>query len=200
MGTIFCLIGKSSSGKDTIFNELKKDTNLHLKPIITYTTRPKRSNEINGVQYEFINEDSLNNYDQAGLIIEKRAYNTVNGLWVYCTIDDGQIHLDRDDYILIGTLEGYKQLGQYFGKTKVVPIYIEVEDEVRLERALHREKQQSQPNYEELCRRFLADSVDFSGENLRNYGINNSYNNNDLTECLAKIKHDIKILLRLNSY
>lgn len=196
MGKIICLIGKSSSGKDTIFNELIKDKDLNLKPIIPYTTRPKRSNEINGVQYKFINQKSLETYEQAGLIIEKRAYNTVNGLWVYCTIDDGQIQLEHENYILIGTLEGYKHLAGFFGTPNVVPIYINVEDEIRLERAIHREKLQLKANYQELCRRFLADSVDFSDDKLTHYGITNSYDNKDLTECLTKIKRDLQTLLK----
>lgn len=199
MGKIFCIIGKSSSGKDTIFNNLLKDKDLSLKPIITYTTRPKRSNELNGVQYEFIDEDRLQNYAQAGLIIEKRTYNTVKGLWVYCTIDDGQIEIERYNYLLIGTLEGYEHIERYFGTTRVVPIYIEVKDDVRLERALHRERQQQCPNYEELCRRFLADSVDFSSDNLKQFGITRIYDNNDLAECITLIKRDILSLLNSNS-
>ncbi|KJR47894.1 Guanylate kinase [Desulfosporosinus sp. I2] len=195
MGTIFCLIGKSSSGKDTLFNELIKDKDLNLIPIIPYTTRPKRSNELNGVHYRFIHEDNLRDYEQAGLIIEKRVYNTVNGVWVYCTIDDGQIDLEHNNYILIGTLEGYKLLRRYFGNPNVVPIYIEVEDQIRLERAMHREKQQATPNYQELCRRFLADSADFSVDNLILYGVPKIYYNEDLSECLTKIKFDIETLL-----
>ena len=62
MGKIFCLMGKSNSGKDTIFKELMKDKDLNLMPIVSYTTRPIRSNETNGVEYYFINEDILNEY------------------------------------------------------------------------------------------------------------------------------------------
>lgn len=45
-------------------------------------------------------------------------------------------------------------------------IYIEVEDGERLARALHREGKQEEPRYEEMCRRFLADQVDFSEEKI----------------------------------
>ena len=65
---------------------------------------------------------------------------------------------------MIGTLEAYLQIRDYFGKEKVVPIYIEVEDGERLSRALGREKLQKEPKYEEMCRRFLADAADFSEE------------------------------------
>ena len=58
MGKIFCLMGKSSSGKDTIFKELKDDTDLNLKPIISYTTRPKRVSETQGIEYFFIAKEN----------------------------------------------------------------------------------------------------------------------------------------------
>ena len=63
MGKIFCLMGKSSSGKDTIFKKIRDDKELNLKPIVSYTTRPKRTNETNGVEYFFINEKEVENVE-----------------------------------------------------------------------------------------------------------------------------------------
>ena len=60
----------------------------------------------------------------------------------------------------------------------VLPIYIEVDDGIRLTRALEREKRQENPKYEEMCRRFLADQRDFSPENISNAKITNIFNNN----------------------
>ena len=53
------------------------------------------------------------------------------------------------------------RLREYYGNEVMWPIYIEVEDGERLERALAREKTQEVPKYEEMCRRFLADQNDF---------------------------------------
>ena len=184
-------MGKSSSGKDTVFKKLIEDSQLKLKPIVTYTTRPKRKNETDGVEYFFINKSQLSDYEKKGKVIEKRAYKTVEGIWYYCTIDDGQINLEKGYYLLITTLEAYRNLRDYFGKEYVIPFYIEVEDDIRLERALQRERQQENPNYDELCRRFLADNLDFSCEHLRNSGINKYYENNDLEECINNIKYDM---------
>ena len=58
-----------------------------------------------------------------------------------------------------------------------------MDDGIRLERALKREQRQNQPNYNELCRRFLADDLDFSKENLKIAGIKKEYLNYDLLEC-----------------
>lgn len=191
VGKIFCLMGKSSSGKDTIFKAILHDCELNLYPIIPYTTRPIRHNEKQGREYYFVDESTLESYRAMGKIIEQRDYNTVNGIWSYCTIDDGQIKLHEANYLIITTLEAYKNLQNYFGVAYVIPIYVYVEDGVRLQRALDREKKQTYPNYEELCRRFLADNMDFSFEKLTALGVTVSYTNEDLKACIVNIKADI---------
>ena len=195
MGKIFCLMGKSSSGKDTIFKEISNKKELRLNPIVLYTTRPKRTNETNGVEYFFINEDKLEQFKDQGKIIECRKYDTVHGPWYYSTIDDGQIDLEESNYIAIVTLEAYNSFRSYFGTEKVYPIYINIEDGLRLERALTRERNQKNPDYNELCRRFLADNKDFSCENLSKLGINKFYINEDLQDCINNIKRDILNLI-----
>lgn len=195
MGKIFCLMGKSSSGKDTIFKKIRDDKELNLKPIVSYTTRPKRTNETNGVEYFFINEKELNKFEKEDKVIEKRVYHTVHGDWYYCTINDEQIDLESNNYLLITTLESYKSLKDYFGEDKVYPLYIHVEDGIRLQRALDREKNQENPNFDELCRRFLADNSDFSKENLSTLKINEFYTNKELEECIKNIKKDILNLI-----
>lgn len=195
MSKIFCLMGKSSTGKDTIFELLKNDRTLNLKPIIPYTTRPKRTNEQDGEAYYFITEDILDNYDKQKKVIEKRCYKTINGPWYYATIDDGQINLENNNYIIIVTLDAYISLVRYFDNSKIIPIYIEVEDEIRLQRAINREKKQKHPNYEELCRRFLADNKDFDEQLLDVNNINRRYQNLDLEECVKNIKAVINELI-----
>ncbi len=192
MGKIFCLMGKSSSGKDTIFKELITDRSLQVNPVVLYTTRPKRINETDGTEYNFITENQLKKYAELGKVIEARHYNTVNGIWSYCTIDDGQIDLSRGNYLMIVTLEAYDSLKQYFGIETVIPLYIYVEDGLRLERALKRERQQTNPNYDELCRRFLADNEDFSEDRLRTSGIYDTYNNENLYNCIKQIREAIQ--------
>lgn len=195
MGKIFCLMGKSNSGKDTIFKELMSDSDLELKPIISYTTRPIRSTETNGIEYYFINEDILAEYREKNKIIEERKYDTVNGPWHYCTIDDGQINLKDNNYLLIVTLEAYRNIKIHFGEESVFPFYIDLDDGIRLERALKREREQKNPNYDELCRRFLADNNDFSDYNLQSCNIEKFYINDNLKECVSNIKDDILKLI-----
>lgn len=187
MGRIVYLMGKSSSGKDTIFKSLLADGALGLKTIVPYTTRPIRSGEKDGLEYFFTDEDGFRKLREEGKIIEERTYSTCHGLWRYFTMDDGQIRWDGQDYIMIGTLEAYLKMKDYFGEDKLLPVMIELDDGVRLERALCRERKQKHPKYEEMCRRFLADSEDFSEEKIREAGITRRFENDDLERCLKEI-------------
>lgn len=190
MSKIFYLMGKSASGKDTIYKELK-ELLPELKTIVIYTTRPIREGEQDGVEYHFVDETKLQELQEANKVIELRAYNTVHGVWKYFTVDDGQFDAD-DNYIAIGTLESYKGMKNHLGEDKLIPIYIEVDDGVRLERALMRERQQKVPKYEELCRRFLADAADFSEEKLQEAGIHYRFLNQDREKCVNEIMLGIR--------
>lgn len=88
---------------------------------------------------------------------------------------------------LIGTLAVYTQLCAYYGKDAIVPIYIEVEDGLRLQRALDRERMQDKPKYTELCRRFLADDADFAEEALEKAGITRHFENDNLQKTVEEI-------------
>lgn len=110
------MLGKSCSGKDTIFKKLKEDRELNLNTVTGYTTRPMREGEINGVEYFFVNNEELEALKNQGKVIECRDYNTVYGVWSYFTVDDGQINLEKGNYLYIGTLESYEQMIRYYGK------------------------------------------------------------------------------------
>lgn len=200
MGKIVYLMGKSSSGKDTIFKRLLADGTLGLKTIVPYTTRPIRRGEQDGLEYFFTDEEGYERLKESGRIIEERAYHTVHGLWRYFTIDDGQIRRDGENYIMIGTLEAYLKMKDYFGEDEIIPVMIELDDGVRLERALCRERKQKLPQYEEMCRRFLADSEDFSEEKIREAGIRRRFRNDDLEICLAEIAEYIQKGGQANGY
>lgn len=191
MGKVFCIMGKSGSGKDTIFKEIIKDNSLNLKKIVGYTTRPKRVEENDGVEYNFIDDDMINKFIQKNKVIELRKYDTVNGIWYYGTMDDGQINLQTNSYIVISTLGSYSSFKKYFGSNNVIPLYIDVDDGIRLQRILNREMSEDSPNYKEICRRFIADSEDFSNKNLKLNGIEKIYSNNNLVECIADVKNNI---------
>ncbi len=146
MGKIFYLMGKSASGKDHIYEYLKQQEALELHPMVLYTTRPIREGEQDGREYFFTDEEKLEELRKSNKIIEERMYQTVHGPWYYFTADDGQVDLEKNNYLGIGTLESYLKLKEYYGEDALCPLYVEVEDGIRLERALKRERKTSSPN------------------------------------------------------
>ena len=193
MNKIFYLMGKSASGKDTIYKKIKEAL-PELKPLVIYTTRPIREKETEGVEYHFVDEARMGELREQGKVIELRQYHTVHGIWYYFTADDGQFDGDRH-LLAIGTPESYCAMRNYFGADRLIPIYIEVDDGVRLERALSRERKQQEPKYKEMCRRFLADAEDFSEENLQKAGIVKRYVNENMEACTEEILLGIQAVL-----
>ena len=197
MNEIVFIMIKSASGKDRIYRELSEDKALGLNKITMYTTRPLRSGEAEGREYHFVDDDTAKRLENENKIIEIRCYDTVFGVWKYFTADDGQIDLASGKrYIVIGTLEAYDKFCEYYGNEHIMPIYIEVDDGVRLIRAVKREMEQENPHYEELCRRFLADAKDFSEENIRKSGITRRFaNNGEFDDCVDEIRQALKELV-----
>ena len=191
MGRIFCIMGKSASGKDTVYRRVL-EAEPSLGTCVMYTTRPIREGEIPGETYHYVKEEELAAFRVAGRLIESRTYDTVYGPWTYATVDDGSIRLSERDYLFPGTLESYRRLKAYFGEENVVPLYIEVEDGERLRRALLREMKEEKPKYREVCRRFLADCEDFSEEKLAEAGIVRRFANTELESCVAAVLEEIR--------
>lgn len=166
MGKLFCIIGKSGSGKDTVFAGILQK-NKTLSPVITYTTRPIRTNETDGKEYHFVDEKTMHTLENEGKVIERRTYHTVCGDWHYftCTIDLS----GNTNHIMIGTADVADKLYQYYPSDDVVIIYLELPDKERLLRCIDRESAQKTPNYSELCRRFIADEKDFAPDRISSY-------------------------------
>ena len=182
MNRIFCLVGKSCSGKDTLYTRIL-ERNPELVPVILHTTRPMRPGEVDGQTYHFVTEERLRQYEEEGQVIEKRVYQTTQGLWTYFTL---RFELDADR-LLITTLEGARALMNCYGPEAVGVIYLFADDRTRLLRYIDRESRQKHPDYAEVCRRFLADQTDFSEERLAQFSHLHTINTGaGIEECLAQ--------------
>ena len=191
MGRIYYLLGKSATGKDTLYKEILK-RRPKLRTVTMYTTRPIREGETDGVEYFFTDREELERKLASGKVIESRTYQTIAGPWTYYTVDDGQFDVaDDESCLMIGTLESYEKMCAYFEAGKMVPVYIEVPDGIRLLRAVKREENQKKPNYREVCRRYLADEKGFSEENLERLGVTKRYQNTDMEICVEEILRDL---------
>ena len=195
---IFYLIGKTASGKNSIASELMKRVD-GLQLYIPYTTRPRRSHEVDGRDYHFITISELEKLESAGKIIEKRVYNTIHGPWTYATIEDDILDegisapvSHNGNVLMIGTLESFRSVRNKYGADALKGLYIECEDGLRLQRALDREKEEVEPKYKELCRRFLADEEDYSPENVKKSSIDKVFRNEDFFSCVGEIEEYIR--------
>ena len=197
MSVIFFLMGKSATGKDGLGNLLLTDKSLSLEPVTMYTTRPMRAGEQNGREYFFVTRDELEDFRADGRVIEERVYHTVQGDWHYFTCADkilsDNVENGEKKYLVIGTLEAYTSYKDYFGTENVIPIYIEVRDDLRLIRSVERERENVSPDFKEVCRRFLADEEDFSPEKLAAAGVTKVFRNDgEIGECYGEIREFIK--------
>lgn len=196
MARIICLLGKSCTGKDTIYRRLLADKSLDLVPLVSYTTRPRRAGETEGREYHFTDEVGFERLKSEGKVIEDRAYDTVYGIWRYFTVDDGTFDKNGKNVIAAaGTIPAYVKLRDYFGEENTCPVMIETDDGIRLERAMRREKKQGSPRYKEMCRRFITDSEDFDDEKLKEAGVDNIFmNNENLDKCISEVADFIRKL------
>lgn len=196
MSNLIYIMGKSSVGKDTIYQKVKEkiDTNIY----IPYTTRPMREGETQGREYNFITREEFNILEKEQKVMENRNYNVINkngerDVWTYATIADKQWE-QEGDFLTIGTLESYTSILKYLRShpeksLRMVPVYIQISEEERKRRAIAREKTQIKPNFEEMERRLRADNIDFSAEKLRDAGISQfeTFENYDLEKCVNEI-------------
>ena len=138
---IFALLGYMGVGKDTILKQVLKDID-DVKPIISTTTRPMRKGETEGVEYYFI--DDVEFFRRGTDFVEQRIYHTKvkeNGVEKDATWRYGieRAELEKDDYlIVIVDSVGYKELKNYVGNGKIVPIFISAPQEELRARALAR--------------------------------------------------------------
>ena len=122
MGRIYYLLGKSATGKDTLYKEILK-RRPKLRTVTMYTTRPIREGETDGVEYFFTDREELERQLASGKVIESRTYQTIAGPWTYYTVDDGQFDVaDDESCLMIGTLESYEKMCTYFEAGKMVPV------------------------------------------------------------------------------
>jgi len=179
-------MGKSSSGKDSLYKAIVNS--LGLTPLVIYTTRPMRENEQEGREYHFVDRSVFEQMKAEGRVIESRTYDTKLGEWTYFTANDN-IDLASHSYAVIGTLESFVPIRDHFAADRVVPLYVEVEDGERLARAIERERREDEPKYTELCRRFIADTSDFSDEKLAAAGVEHRFDNTgSFDDCLSEMK------------
>ena len=147
---MLCLVGKSCTGKDTILKKML--SNFGYKPVVTYTTRPARPGEVDGVDYHFIDKSQFRRMKLQGFFAETTSYNVSTGeTWYYGTL----LKDLNDDSIIILNPEGLRTLKEN-KDLNIVSFLITAKEGTLRERLKKRGD-----NLEEAERRFEADKKDF---------------------------------------
>ena len=149
-------MGKASTGKDTLTKMLSET--LELPIALSFTTRPMRVGEKQGVEYNFISDDDFWDLHGCDLLAEYTSYEVASGeTWHYGLTKE---ELEKAEYVLvIVNPDGLKQLKEIYGH-KICSILIDAPADVRIKRYLDRDEV-TESKAEECCRRFLADNKDF---------------------------------------
>ena len=148
---ILAIFGKSAAGKDTAKWLLRQYPSI--EPILQWTTRPKRENEKQDVDYHFCSvEEFTNEMLSPESMIEAAQYNN----WFYGTPAKSL----KPNVINLGIFgeKALKCLTEEQNDYNINFLEIVTPDKIRLQRSLNRE---TNVDCHEICRRFLADEKDW---------------------------------------
>lgn len=181
---IYCIIGTSGSGKSYFMNSLLEDKRFmnkaDLAPLVYGTTRAKRVNEVEGVDYYFSTKDEFKKIPPY-MLAEYRTYYTINNGEVYY-YTKAESFMKAEHNILCITspyqYESYKKwIADYrsINKSKDFAIHairLDVPVVTRIERIMRRQGKDDSAIYE-MCRRILDEREEFNDVSTRLFEINN---------------------------
>lgn len=185
MGTkyqVVALIGKAGAGKDTIQSFTCAAHPDIFNSIVSYTTRPAREGEEDGINYYFLSIEDFTRKVLNGEMLEATEFRN----WFYGTSIDALV----PDKINLGVFNpaGIMALLES-SEINLTIIYVHASDKERLMRYLKREEH---PDCAEMCRRFFTDEEDFSDLEFDYYLLDNC--DNSCTD-LVNTGHSLNIVL-----
>lgn len=135
---LLCIMGKSGSGKDYIANKISKDFNIPI--LVTYTTRDKRINEINGREHWFISKEEMENIKKNKEMI---AYTKIGDI-EYCGLYED---IKDKDIIYIIDPNGVEYLMEKYPNIDIRVMYVYADNKTRKKRAMNRDKKDYKKEY-----------------------------------------------------
>ena len=167
------LIGASASGKTEIAKELIK--NYNMKKMITYTTREKRENEINGIDYHFINEKDFIDLKGRDFFIETSIYNQ--------TYYGTSFKQASNDKVLIVDVNGANNINKHQISSNIF-VYLHTLESIRKDRMIERKD-----NPKDIIKRLIMDKEVFDESLLDKLHLKVDTSNHSTKE-LAKTIHE----------
>lgn len=175
MVNILCLIGKAGSGKDTVREKFQYECSF--KYLVPGTTRPPRKYEKDNRDYKFVSDEAFNEAKENEMLIECRDYQVIYdnkaATWHYFHMSNDKLKSDMEDekyhwWVAVITGECIPAFAKFFTPERLRVVYIDVNERAQLESLMRREQRQANPNYKEMCRRFLSDQhPDFSRNGIK---------------------------------
>lgn len=128
--TIFCILGETGAGKDTIVDIVQRK--LNIPKVISYTTRAKRIGETDGIEHYFVSEEQMDNIEKTQEII---AWTKIGHIR-YCATADS---ISGKNALYIIDPDGLRWLKQHASQNiECIGIYIYVPLAKRMERCVIR--------------------------------------------------------------
>jgi len=186
-GKLIVLSAPSGAGKTTICRELL-NRNKEWLFSVSVTTREKRDNEIDGVDYSFISKDKFEHLDKFGELIESEW---VHGNRYGTQIDPLETALDNNKIMLIDVdVKGAMNLIEDF-EEDLVSIFIEppgINDQDKKESLSDRLQKRGNTNDTLIKQRLKRYDLELSYKEKFNF----SYVNEKLEDAVEKIEKYIK--------
>lgn len=174
---ILAIAGKAGSGKDTLLREVC-NSEVPINEIISYTTRPIREREEDGVNYHFVSSAEFLDMVSKNKMLEDSNF---NGWWYGTSID-----ALRTDMVNVGVFnpEGIRSLLKFQDLFDIHIYWIQAMPKTRMLRQLNREQN---PDVNEIVRRYGADEADFANIDFEFISLINE-TPDDIADILTAIK------------
>lgn len=169
---IFCIVGKTGSGKNFYFDKIIQNKNLvkelNIAPLVYGTTRSIRDGEKDGTDYIFYTKEQYKNISNDDMI-ESRSYYTINDGTVHYFTTIDQFHIAHaKNIIAITSPYQYESYRTWIAKRNIIEnnrynlylIYIDIELGKRINRTISRANEDDNKIYE-MCRRVVEERNEF---------------------------------------
>lgn len=179
MGRLIVIVGKTCSGKTTLARYLSDEKGY--RRIITYTTRPPREGEVDGVDYKFVTDQKFKDLVNSEMMLETATYVLSKDL----TIRYGSLYADyisNKDLVVVLNPAGVMQLinNPAIMARKPLIVWLDIPDYILVARLLGAQEesiytstmkiddwddenfQSDRGTIDNLVKRFEADAKDFA--------------------------------------
>lgn len=175
---LIVLYGPAGAGKDYILKKaLEEIPQLH-KPVL-YTSRPKREGEVNGVHYNFVTSEEFSEKVISGELIEASVFNH----WGYGSSLDSYSK-DKVNILALGIDHLRDFMEFHNNEFDIYPVKVIATSKTRLLRQLNRE---TDPNVDEIIRRFLSDKKDYSSCDFHHFSLTNE-TTDQVNYCIERLR------------